>query len=258
MTADLLLVLRQTRYALMVLRRTPQALVFGIAFPIVLLLLFDAIFTREGSGTTVFHGVRVDTDAYYTAGMMSYAIVMSAFSTLAVSLTTQRERGQLKRLRGTPMPPWTFVAAQILRAVVVIACTVTALALVSRVAFGVDISGGTLPALVLYVVLGTATFSTLGMALSGVMPTAETAITVGPFCAVVLAFVSGVFVPAAILPDWLRSLGRLFPLAHLAEGLQRCFFPSAPGPVLDLQNVVVLAAWALGGLVVAARRFRWM
>lgn len=58
--SDARLVLTQTRYALKTLRRTPQALVFGVAFPIVLLLLFNAIFTRQNS-TTVFQGIRVDS-----------------------------------------------------------------------------------------------------------------------------------------------------------------------------------------------------
>ena len=47
------------------------------------------------------------------AGIIAYSISLSTFTTLAVSLTTQRESGQLKRLRGTPMPAWTFIAAQI-------------------------------------------------------------------------------------------------------------------------------------------------
>jgi ABC-2 type transport system permease protein len=254
--SDARLVLTQTRYALKTLRRTPQALVFGVAFPIVLLLLFNAIFTRQNS-TTVFQGIRVDTDAYYTAGMIAYAIVMSAFSTLAISVVTQRERGQLKRFRGTPMPPWTFIATQVLRAVVVIAVTVIGLLVVSRLAFDVRLPGGAVPAFVIYVVLGTTTMCTLGLALTSITSSAEVASTVSPFSAVVLAFISGVFVPTELLPDWLRELGRVFPLAHLAEGLQRTMFAGTTRSGLDAQNVAVLVVWSVFGVAVAAWRFKW-
>ena len=48
--------------------------------------------------------------------------MLSAFSTMAIGLTTQREGGTLKRLRGTPLPPWVFMAAQVVRAILLIAC----------------------------------------------------------------------------------------------------------------------------------------
>ena len=54
--------------------------------------------------------MKLDPKAYFTAGIIAYATALSTFTTLAMVLTTQRESGQLKRFRGTPMPPWTFVA----------------------------------------------------------------------------------------------------------------------------------------------------
>jgi ABC-2 type transport system permease protein len=57
-----------------------------------------------------------------------------------------RERGQLKRLRGTPMPAWTFIPAQVLRATAQ-ALAMTALLLgVDAIACGVPIPASTFPA----------------------------------------------------------------------------------------------------------------
>jgi ABC-2 type transport system permease protein len=144
-----------------------------------------------------------------------------------------------------------------LRAVVVIALTVVGLLVVSRAAFDVRLPTGEVAAFVVYVALGTTTMCTLGLALTSIVPTAEVASTVSPFSAVVLAFISGVFVPAALLPDWLRELGRVFPLAHLAEGLQRTMLTGTTRSGLDAQNVAVLLAWSVFGVAVAARRFKW-
>jgi len=254
---DAALAARETGYAVKTLRRTPQALVFGVAFPIVLLLLFHWIFSRGTDRTTPFLGGRIPHDAYYAAGMIAYGIVMTAFAVLVVSVTTQRERGQLKRLRGTPMPPWAFVTAQILRAAIAITLTTVAILVVASVALDVSVPTHRLPALFVYVLLGTATMCTLALAATALMPTAEAASSAAPFSVVILSFISGVFVPAADLPDWLREIGRVFPLAHLAEGLQRSLYNGPGISAFDAENVAVLAVWALAGLVLAVRCFRW-
>jgi ABC-2 type transport system permease protein len=79
----------------------------------------------------------------------------------------------------------------------------------------------------------------------------------GAFSAVPLSFISGVFIPVDQLPDWLQEIGRVFPLAHLFDGLQTTLAPAATASGLSGTNVGVLALWAVAGLVVAVRRFRW-
>lgn len=256
--SDFSLTLRQTKYGLKSLGRNPRAIVFSLIFPVVLLVLFNSIFASgDSSSTRLPGGLDIDIDSYFTAGIMAYAIVMSCFSTLAISLTSQRESGQLKRYRGTPMPPWTFMAAQILRSILMVALMVVVLLLIGRFAFDVEVRAETLAGLAVYVLLGTATMCCLGIALTTVARTADTASTIAPFGAVLISFVSGVFIPVEELPSWLAEIGRVFPLAHLAEGLQTTFASSASGIGLSAENVAVLAAWGIVALLVAAREFRW-
>lgn len=137
-------------------------------------------------------------------------------------------------MRGTPLPSWTFIAAQVLRAIVLVAAMTIVLFAIGWLAFDVDLTGRGVLGLVCYVALGTAVFS-----------------------AVLLGFISGVWIPVHTLPDWLEEVGRVFPLAHLAEGLQRTVAEPSVGTGLTGENVAVLAAWGIAGLVVAARGFRW-
>jgi ABC-2 type transport system permease protein len=254
--SDLALVLRQTRYGLLQNSRNPRVVVFSIAFPIILLVLFNSIFTSGDSKTTEFAGGTISTDAYFTAGILAYAILMSSFSTLAVGLTTRRESGQLKRLRGTPMPPWTFIVAEVLRVITLIAAMTLVMMLISHFAFEVDLPSESAVGFVVYVALGTATLAALGIGLTPFLPNADAASTVAPFTAVILSFISGVFIPVETLPNWLEQVGRAFPLAHLAEGLQRTLAATG-GTGLDGGNVAVLAVWGLAGIMLAARNFRW-
>jgi ABC-2 type transport system permease protein len=255
--SDVALVLRQTRYGLLTTARNPRVVVFNVLFPIVLLVLFNSIFASGNDKTTEFSGGEISTDAYFTAGIAAYAIMMSSFSTIAISLTTQRESGQLKRLRGTPMPAWTFIAGQMVRSIVLVVVMVAALLAIGHFAYDVEVRGETLVGFLVYVALGTATMAALGMALTVVAPTADAASTIAPFGAVMLAFVSGVFVPVETLPNWLEEVGRVFPLYHLADGLQTTMASGTTGTGLSGTNVAVLAAWGLGGLITAARHFRW-
>ena len=151
--SDVGAVLTQTRYGFKTLVRTPRVLVFSVLFPVLLLVLFNSIFTGGSDRTTQFHGQRIDTATYFTAGIIAYAVMTSAFSTLAVAIVARRERGELKRLRGTPVPAWTFMVAQVLRTVVTVAVMVVALLLIGRLAFDVRIPGKTAPGLVIYLVV---------------------------------------------------------------------------------------------------------
>jgi ABC-2 type transport system permease protein len=254
---ELGVLLHLTKFGVKSLVRNQRALAFTIAFPIVLLVLFNSIFAHGDKTTTLSHGLELDEQAYFTAGILAYTIMLSAFSTMAIGLTTQRESGQLKRLRGTPLPAWVFLAAQVLRSILLIAFMTIVLLLIGHFAYDVSFPGDTFGGFVVYLLLGTATMCILGIALTAILPTAETAATVAPFSAVLLSFISGVFIPVDQLPNWLEEIGRVFPLAHLAEGLQTTLAPGATGSGLSGENVGVLALWALVGLVVAVRRFRW-
>ena len=118
--SDVSLALAQTRYALRGFLRDPSALGFTAFFPILLLLLFNAIF----KGFTNFNGARVPAPAYYTASIIAYEIMLVSFASLLVRVTTNRERGLLKRFRGTPMPSWVYLFSEIARTLIVVAATV--------------------------------------------------------------------------------------------------------------------------------------
>jgi len=248
--------LKLTRYELVLTSRNARVVVFSLVFPVILLVLFNSVFASGGDQTTEVAGEKISADAYFTAAMLAYAIVMASFSTLAITLTTRRETGQLKRMRGTPMPAWSFIAAILLRTLAVVALMSVVLLGVGHFAFDVPMPAEALAGIAVYVVLGTFALAALGVAVTAFLPSAEAASTVAPFSIVMLSFISGVFIPVETLPNWLEEIGRIFPLAHLAEGLQLTLAdPSGTG--LNGDNVAVLAAWGLAGLFIAVRRFRW-
>jgi ABC-2 type transport system permease protein len=254
--SDLPLVLRQTRYQLVGIVRNRRAVLFSLVLPAVLLVMFNSVFA-SGSGTVELGGELIGGHAYFTGGMLTYAVLLSAFNQLAIGLVNQRETGQLKRLRGTPVPAWTFIAATVLRAIVVVAFMAVVLILIARFGYGVRISAIGLGETVLFAVLGTAAFASVAMAATALVTDVDSAGAVLPLIAVILSLVSGIFVPIDQLPAGLETIARVFPVYHLAKGLQMAFGNAGVG-TLSGGDALALAAWGVLAAVFAARRFSWV
>ena len=252
---DLQLVLTQARYQLTSIMRSRRAVIFTFAFPVIFLLMFNSIFTNASDAVDLA-GKTVTAHAYFTGGMLAYAIMLQGFTQLAIVLVTQRETGQLKRYRGTPVPAWTFICATLLRVMVLVGLMAVVLLTIARVVYGVEVSGAGLAKTALYVVLGTATLCSVGIAATTIATDLDTATAALPFAAVLVSFISGIFIPVDQLPNWLADIGRFLPVYHLAIGLQAALGVS--GRVsFDASDAAVLCAWAVGGIVFASRRFRW-
>ncbi len=187
---DVRLTLRQAGYGLLVLSRSARVLVFTVIFPIVLLVLFGSIFNKNGGGTTTLHsGQKISLEAYFTGGILAYAIAMNAFTSLAISLTTQRENGLLKRFRGTPVPAWTFLVGLIVRSIAIIVAMSVILLAIAAVAYDVTLTPTRIAYVALFIVLGTAALAALGIALTAFTTSADSAAAIAPFGIVILSFV---------------------------------------------------------------------
>jgi ABC-2 type transport system permease protein len=250
--SDLRLVLIQTGYQLVSVARNRRAVVFSLVFPIVLLVMFNSVFVK-GSDTVELNGATINAHTYFTGSMLAYAILLAGFNSLAITLVMQRESGQLKRLRGTPVPAWTFMVATVLRCVATVGLMTIVLLAIGHFAYDVPIAGSAVGDLLLYVVLGIVAMCSAGIAATALIGDVDSASAALPLIAVVLALISGIFVGVDQLPSWLADVARVFPVYHLTSGLQTAL----GGGSFDAGNAAVLALWGVGGIAVAARRFRW-
>lgn len=248
---DLTLSACQTSFSLRGFLRNPRSFVFTVVMPLFLLVILNTIFHN----LTSFIGAK-SAASYYTPAMVGYQIIWAGFSSLNATIVADREAGLLKRFRGTPMPSWVYLTAEIVRTIVVVICTVCVLVLVAVIFYRVRLSGHALLGIAVYTVIGTAAMSSLGLAVSRICPTTDAASVFGPFVVVILAFISGVFVPVALMPAWLVDVGKVFPLEHLATGLRRAFTVSS-STGLTVGDIGVLVLWGLAGMLVAVRTFEW-
>jgi ABC-2 type transport system permease protein len=103
--------------------------------------------------------------------------------------------------------------------------------------------------------LGIVRFAALGLAVSSLIRSAESAGPIANASYLPIAIVSGIFDPTMGLPHWLSHAAGVLPVKALAQILEDAYPPAAHAfPAWDL---VILLAWAAAGAGVAAWRLRW-
>ena len=244
----------QYRYDQKQFWREPASVFFTVVLPLIFLFLFVSIF---GNDTNEVNGHLVKGSTYYVPGILALAIVSATIVNLAITFTILREKGLLKRVRSTPLPPWVYLAGRILTAIVVTLLLVVVVTVLGRLVYGVTLPGRTLPGLVLTVLVGTAACCALGFALTAVIPSEAAAPAITNAVILPLYFFSGIFIPDDQLPRVMRLIGDVFPVRHLFQALLKAFDPATTGSGIAADHLLVMAAWGVVGGILAVRSFRW-
>lgn len=239
-------------------RQRDQA-IFTFAFPIVFLFLFASIFSNdvEGAGITA--------SQLYVPSMIAAGIMSTSFQSLGISIAIERDNKQLRRLRGTPMPPASYFLGKVWLVLVTGLLETAALLAVGVLFYGIELPTGAVDWLTFgwIFVLGLTGCALLGIAISSLPKTGQSASSVVVLPFLVLQFISGVYIAIDTIPDWLLNIGALFPLKWMCQGLRGVFLPEAAA-VLEQAGgweygrvALVLGAWCIGGLVLCLLTFRW-
>jgi ABC-2 type transport system permease protein len=163
----------------------------------------------------------------------------------------------LKRVRGTPLPSWVFIAGRVGNAVVISLLMAVMVIAIGRVVYDVSVPDTTLPAVVITLVVGAAAFNCMGLALTAAIPSQDAAPAVTNAVALPLYFISGIFIPESEIPDGVLHVADVFPFRHFFEAFFAAFDPATTGSGIELGNLAVVVAWGALGVVVAAVAFRW-
>ncbi|HVH62304.1 MAG TPA: ABC transporter permease [Candidatus Dormibacteraeota bacterium] len=251
---DLWLAIRQIWYVNQAFVRNPASMFFTLVFPLMFLVIFSVIF---GSGhILVAPGQSVSVATFYVPAISVFSVITACYTNIAISVSFSRDSGALKRIHGSPLPVWSYMTARIAHAVVVAILLVVLCSAFGAIFYGATLPTRTLPAFALTLIVGAAVFSALGVAVTGLIPNADAAPAVVNGTILPLLFVSNVFIPLQNPPQWLDIVGKIFPVRHFADALIGSFFQLS-GSGLHTNDVLVLGAWGIGGLILGIRFFQW-
>ena len=238
--------------------RSREQVVFTMAFPVIMIVIFGSIFSGDLGGGVQF-------TQYFVTGMIASGLMATGFQALAIQIPIERDRGVLKRLRGTPMPKSVYFIGKVAMVLGIAVVETIILLAVATVFFGVSLPGTATKWLTFAWVglLGITACTLCGIAFSSVARTGRSAPAVVTPVALVLQFTSGVFFVFTELPTWMQQVAALFPLKWMCQGMRSVFLPETfasqePAGTWELGRVaMVLGLWCIGGLFLCLTTFRW-
>ena len=173
----------------------------------------------------------------------------------AIPLVQQREKLILKRLNATPLPRWTLVGSNVVVRLIIAAAQTLIILGIGTALLGVQVNGNPL-VIAGFVVLGALTFTSIGYVIASFARTEEAANGMTSIVQFPLMFLSGIFFPLEVMPEWLRGVATFMPLTYLGDALRQTMVGGAPFMPLGV-DALVLAGWLVVTLGVSARFFRW-
>ena len=236
--------------------RNPRATFFTFIFPLMFLVLFNAINGSSRVAATGPAAGDVPFAQFYTPSIGIFGLTLACYSTVIFGLAHARDSGLLKRVRGTPLPLPVYLSSWLTGAVLTGIASVVLMFVVAVPAFGVDIYPRMLPAAIVTLLLGALTLSALGLAVASLVRNADQAMPVAQLTFLPLSFISGIWYPLDGAPDWVVRVAEFFPLYHLVNAFDACFVPQVQGGGWSPHHLWVIALWGAGALAVAIRRFR--
>jgi ABC-2 type transport system permease protein len=197
---------------------------------------------------------QLNSVSFFVPSILAMALMqLGVFA--AIPLVQQREKLILKRLNATPLPRWTLVGSNVIVRLL-IAATQTAIIIgIGFALLGVEIVGNW-AVIAAFVVLGALTFTSIGYVIASFARTEEAANGMTSVVQFPLMFLSGIFFPLEIMPEWLRGVATFMPLTYLGDALRQTMVGGTPFAPLGL-DALILAGWLVVTLGISARFFRW-
>jgi ABC-2 type transport system permease protein len=240
-------IVAQTGVELRLTLRRGESLLITLIVPVLLLVFFSSLGVLQAPGST---GPPVQ---YLLPGMIALAVISTGMVSVGIATAYERYYGVLKLLGGSPLPRAGLIAAKVLAVLALEAVQIVVLLAVAAAGYHWRPEGN-FGAAVVIIVLGTATFTGLGLAMAGGLR-AEMTLAGANGLYLVFLLLGDVVLPLSHLPAPLRVVARVLPATPFTDAL-RSSLTGAPIS-LDGASLIELAAWAVALVGLAALTFRW-
>lgn len=229
--------------------REPFAVFFAVLFPTLLVVILGCIPSFRVPNKDL-DGLRV-IDLYVPISI-ALSLALLGLTALPSYLGTYREKGILRRLGVTPMPPARLLLAQMLMNLIMAIVAVALLLVVSRIVFNVVLPRQIVGYAAAFLLAAAALFA-IGLFVAALAPSGRAASSIGMIFYFPIMFFAGLWIPRAAMPIALRDISDFTPLGAGVQALQNAANGSWPQPL----QVAVLGAYVIVFGVAAARLFRW-
>jgi ABC-2 type transport system permease protein len=188
-------------------------------------------------------------------GLLGMNLMGSGIWGLGFAIVDARRKKLLKRLIATPMPRHDYLLSFVLSRLVLLVIEVAVLVGFGTLVFKVPLRGSVL-VLILLCILGSLSFSALGLLISSRVRTIEAASGLMNLVMMPMWIVSGVFFSAQRFPEILQPLIKALPLTAIIDALRANMLQGASLAQIAPQ-MGILAGWLVLCFTLALALFRW-
>jgi ABC-2 type transport system permease protein len=192
---------------------------------------------------------------YIFAGLLGFTVLSLGIFGPTTVFPRMKEKGIIRRYHTTPIRVWQYFAGNVLSNATIGLMAVALMFVVALVVFNVNMRGDYL-SLILITILGIIVLFGVGLAAGGWAKNENQAAPLGNLIAFPMMFLSGVFFPRFLMPEWLQTVSDYFPLTPLIDGMRMIITEGKT--ILEIgPEVALLAIWAVVIYAIAFRVFRW-
>jgi ABC-2 type transport system permease protein len=192
---------------------------------------------------------------FLVPGLLGMNLMGSAIWGMGFAIVDARRKKLIKRLVATPMPKHYYLLSFAFSRLVLLVVEVAAVLGFGHYIFGVPVRGS-MADLLLLCLLGSLSFSALGLLIASRAQTIEAASGLMNAVMMPMWIVSGVFFSAARFPDVVQPIIKGLPLTAAIDAVRANMLQGAGLAHLGPQ-VAVLSSWLVVCFVVALKLFRW-
>ena len=244
---------RQTLYLAFLVPMLGMALFVYLNREGLLESVFGALFRGLGQDEVVLGSVSPMT--LMTLGLIVYCVIDVAFESAVPKMVRERSTGIHKRLGGTPLQTWVFLAGKTLSASLIVCIEVALILAVGLISADISVAGSWW-LLGLILLLGTSTTAALGVVLGNVMASADGAVVAVHVIYIPMLLLCGAFVPVEALPKALQIVAHAIPLTYFV-GPFRSVMVQGAGVGAIAGDLSILVAWTVAAWILAVKTFRW-
>jgi len=221
--------------------RNPDMLLFGIAFPIGLMLLLGFVSVPEA--------LRLDF-----GGVVCFGVCAAGLMGLPLTISDYRHRKVLKRFRVTPASPALLLGAQLIVQCAYVAISAGAVALIALAGFGVRIEGGAGRFVASFILVQASIFG-IGALVGALSPNAKVSNAVASALYFPMILLSGATIPFEIFPRALQAAAQVLPVT---QGIRLLKGAVLGTPLSELAvPAIVLSVIAAAAYSIAIAKFKW-
>ena len=196
---------------------------------------------------------------FVVPGLVAMAIMQNGIFSVVFTLLSYKNQGVLRRLQATPISPSHFIVGHLISRVTIIILQTFLLLIMGVFILGVSIGQGSIMAwinILLLSLLGGVLFLSIGLAISSLAPSEDSAPALANLVTFPMLFLSGVFFPIDFLPKFVGYVSNILPLTHLAQGI-RLSALYGNSTLTTLPQIGITILWLAIAFSICAFTFKW-